>query len=465
MKIIDAFLVKITYNGNREFNYHVFKGGICKMGKKLLSVALAAALTISLFAGCGQAAKESASALSASKEPVTLITRSMFGGMDSNTPVYNELKKSFQEEYSYITLEDSAQKSDEEWKSSVATDFSVGNEPDVLQFFVDAQADAIVETGKFVTVEEIKAVYPDYAKDTTPEAMAAVTNTDGVSRAVPTTGIWEGLYCNKDLFEQYQVELPTDWASLVEAIKVFRENDIIPIACSLSNVPHYWVDYLMLYSSGPELYTSIPETAPAEWVKGLETFKTLRDLGAFPDNTDTVDDSFVQQLFKDKKAAMELDGSWYVNGLIDKENTVVIPFPGVEDQKAEPGAMISIMSSGFYITKKAWNDPLKRDAAVKWVMYNTNKEAVQKYWNGSGIPATEVKPIADMKPLDISAIEYVALSTSVSTPTDSRMDSDAFKIIIASIVKISTGELNAEDVLNEALALHAEKQTAMAAAK
>ncbi|MEG1847917.1 MAG: extracellular solute-binding protein [Lachnospiraceae bacterium] len=447
------------------------------MKRKLLSVVLATALTASLFVGCGKTAEtapateaapaateaastEAAGATSASTEPVTLKTVSMFGGTDPNAVIYNEINTKFMADNSYITLEDNSQTSDEEWKASIAADFSVGNEPDVLQFFTDANANQVVATDKFVTIDEIKAEYPDYAADTKDMYLAAVTNSDGVSRAVPTTGYWEGLYCNKDLFDKYKVALPTDWASLVEAIKVFNENDIIPIACSLNNVPHYWVEYLMLYAAGPEGYTAVPETAPAEWVKGLETFKTLRDLGAFPEDTDTVDDPYVGQLFKDKKAAMQLDGSWYMGGLTETDNTVVIAFPGIEGQKAEAGAMVGGMSSGFYITKKAWEDPLKKDAAVKFVMAHTNKDAVQKYWNGNGVAATEVTPVADMSPAALSGLDYSSAATSISAPTDARIDPEAYKTIIAGIVKVSTGDQSAEDLINEALKLSAERQAA-----
>ncbi len=450
------------------------------MKKKVLSVLLVAAMTASMLAGCGAAKEEAAGTEEVKveeevqtaeteapadeqqaeevKNPVTLKTVSMFGGTDPNAPIYEEINKAFMEENSYITVEDNSQVSDEEWKATIAADFSVGNEPDVLQFFTDATANTIIATDKFVTVEEIKAEYPEYAKDTLDAALAAVTNTDGVSRAIPTTGYWEGLYCNKDLFDQYGVELPTDWESLTNAIAVFKENGIIPIACSLNNVPHYWIEFLMLYSAGEESYTSVPETAPAEWAAGLETFKTLRDMGAFPEDTDTVDDAYVGQLFKDKKAAMQLDGSWYLGGVTDVENTVVIPFPGVENQKAKAGALVGGMSSGFYITKKAWDDPDKRDAAVKFVMAHTNKDSVQKYWNGNGQAACAVEPIDGMSPLALSGLEYSSAASSICAPTDSRIDPEAYKIIVGGIVKVSTGELSAQDLLDEALSVNAARK-------
>ena len=270
------------------------------MKKKVLSVLLVSAMAVSMFAGCGgnangttgNAGTESGGNVVSEegKKEVTLKTVSMFGGTDPNAQVYQAINDELMAQYDYITIEDNSQSSDEEWKAAVNADFSVGNEPDVIQFFTDATADTIVATDKLVSIEEIRAEYPEYAKDTLDSALSAAANTDGVERAVPTTGYWEGLFCNKDLFDQYNLELPTDWDSLVTAIETFKENDIIPIACSLNNVPHYWIEFLMLYSSGVDEFTTIPTTAPGGCAEGLSLFKTLRDMGAFPADTDTVDD-------------------------------------------------------------------------------------------------------------------------------------------------------------------------------
>ncbi len=434
------------------------------MKKKLLAVLLTGAMAASLLAGCGSnsGSKNEDSKEAAGKEsgqeadgPVTLKTVSMFGGTDPNKETYEAINADFMKENGNITIEDNSQTSDEEWKAAVNADFSVGNEPDVIQFFTDATADSIIATGKLVSLEEIRAEYPEYAKDTLDSAIEASTNTDGVARAVPTTGYWEGLYCNKDLFDKYSLEIPTDWASMEKAIKVFKENGVIPIACSLNNVPHYWIEYLMLYAAGPEEYTSVPETAPEGWVKGLEMFKTLRDMGAFPEDTDTVDDAYVGQLFRDKQAAMQLEGSWYTGNIEDTENTVVVAFPGVPDQKAEPGSKVGGISSGFYITKKAWDDPAKKDAAVRFVMAHTSQESVQKYWEATGAvsrAATEVTPVENASPLVDSIGEYTGNGKIIVTPTDSRI-SDAYKTLVSEIVKVSTGAMSAEDAVNETLGI------------
>lgn len=472
----NAFALNFVYTV--PINNNKFKEEV-KMKKKLISALLVAAMTASMLTGCGgstptttstgtgettEVAKDSTTEAAAgdeaaaTKNPVTLKTVSMFGATDPNKIAYDAINEEFKKSHDYITLEDNSAVADNEWKASVVADFSVGNEPDVLQYFTDAMADTIVATDKLVTYDEIVAEYPDYGKDTIPEVLDFAKNTDGVKRALPTTGFMEVMYCNKDLFDQYKLELPTDWDSMVTAIKTFKENGVIPVAVSLNNIPHYWIENLILSSSGMESYTSVPETAPAEWVKGLELFKELRDMGAFPEDTDTVDDPYVGELFKSKKAAMQVDGTWYAGGIKDTENTVAIPFPGVPEQVAPKGSMPAGFSSGFYITRKAWEDPDKRAAAVEYVMAHASKEGVTQYWDVCGRvnkTATEVVAEGELTPLAQSIVECgKAAGANFNSAIDSRMDAEAFTNIVNSIVSISTGKAQAEDVINDALALH-----------
>ncbi len=389
------------------------------------------------------------------KNPVTLTTVSMYGGTDPNAVNYQEISAKFMEEYSYVTIEDDSQTSDQDWKTKIAADFAVGNEPDVIQYFTDANASDVLAANKFVSIDEIRAVYPDYAGDILDSALKAAANPDGVQRAVPTTGYWEGLFCNKDLFDQYSLELPTDWDKMVTAIETFKANGIIPIAVSLNNVPHYWVEFLMLSAAGPDGYAQVPAEAPADWVKGLDMFKTLRDMGAFPVDTDTIDNDLAGELFKNKQAAMQLDGSWYAGGIPDQDNTVLVAFPVIPDGKAQPGAMVGGISSGFYITKKAWEDPDKRDAAVKFVMTHTSKASISTYWGGNGQAAAAVDPLATMTPLGVSGLEYSSAATSISSPTDARISQEAYNTLIAGIVDVSTGAKSSADLLNEVLSINA----------
>lgn len=425
-------------------------------GRKIALI-LAVLLTADVQTGCGMHVVETVDQVS---EVVTLRTVTMFGAGDPGSVVYEEIRQEFMGDNPNIYIEDESRTSDEQWKTEVAADFAAGNEPDVLQFFTDATANQLVAMNKFVSVEEIREEYPDYAGDTWEWALAQVANADGVARAVPTTGFWEGLYVNEDMFEKYELPLPTDWDSFVHAIEVFRENDVIPVACALSNVPHYWLEHLLLYTAGDEEYLSVGGEVSDSWVTALETFTKLRDMGAFPEDTDSITNEYATGLFTGKKAAMLLEGNWFLPAVEDTEHTVVLPFPGVEHQKAEPGTVIGGMTSGFYITRRAWNDPNKRDAAVRYVMAQTCREAVQRYFeNGGGtaVAATPVTPLANRSPLEVCGAEYAATASEKLLSTDSRMDPEAYKALIAGITQVSLGG-SGRELLEKVFAIAAERK-------
>lgn len=386
-------------------------------------------------------------------EPVVLRTVSMFAGTDANAENYQAINREFLEKYKYVTIEDDSTPSSEEWKKRIAADFAVGNEPDVLQFFTDANAADVLAADKFVTVEEIREAYPEYAANTYKRALDDAAAADGNHYAVPTTGYWEGLFCNKDLFDQYHVKLPEDWDEFLDAIRIFRRNGVTPIAVSLNEVPHYWIDYFTLSLSGLECYMEIPEEGdvPDSFVKALELFHTLREMGAFPEDTDTISNEEAGQLFREKRAAMLLDGSWVLASIPDQENTLVMTLPRVEGGKASRHAMVGGMSSGFYITKKAWDDPEKREAAVRFVMAHTGEDAVQRYWNGTGQAACEVEMPESMTPLARSAANNYMKVGTIAPPLDSRMGGAPYTTLIQCIPKVSTGKMDAREAWEKAL--------------
>ena len=98
--------------------------------------------------------------------------------------------------------------------------------------------------------------------------------------------------------------------------------------------------------------------------------KNPEKLGAFAEDCNATTNDIVGQLFRDKKAAMQLDGSWFANGIAESSwgTTAVMPFPAYAED-AEPTAFIGGVSMGFYLSRKAWDDPAKRDAAVSLLAY------------------------------------------------------------------------------------------------
>lgn len=425
-------------------------------GKRVLTLTAVCTSVLLLIVGCESRVEEEKM-----EEEIVLKTVSMFGGTTPSAEIYQDINEKFMKKYENVTIEDDSQVCDEEWKTKVAVNFAVGNEPDVIQFFTDSAAESILATDKLVSLEEIQKEYPEYAKDTLDTALEAVRNNDGVIRAVPTTGYWEGLFCNKELFDKYDVKLPTDWESFVKAVHIFKKNGIIPVAVSLNHMPHYWIEHLLLYTAGEEEYATVPEKAPETWIKAFETLKELRDMGAFPEDTDVFADSCAIQLFQEGKAAMQLEGSWYVSSLVEAgmtDKVTVVAFPGVKEQKAKKGALITGISSGFYITKRAWDDPQKREMAVRFVEAHTTKKSLERYWGGNGIATFKGVGETEISSIIKAGKMLNEDASSFNKPTDSRICPEAYQKMVDGAVDVAVGRKDAETLLNETLQLEKERK-------
>ncbi len=413
--------------------------------KKILSMSMATILAVSATA-CGD------------KKEDTLKTASMFGGTDPTGAYYQDIIKNYEDKYG-VTVEDVSSTADETWKTSILADFQVGNEPDVLFYFTGVDAQPLIEAGKVVDIETIRVEYPDYGKDISAAPMEFMVAEDGKTYALPIRGFWEGLFVNADLFEEYGVELPTDWEKFENAVDAFSGTDIVPVSVSFGDVPHYWIEHLILSYGGYEEHrkTLTPgEPAPDSWVEALNLLTTLNEAGAFsPDATATNNDA-ISQLFKDKKAAMMIDGSWFAGGITDQENTIVMPFPAYPTSSSlnKETEIIGGFSSGFYITTKAWEDPDKREQAVNFVMEMTSADAIAQFAKVGGAAAAEIELPTDLTPLGVAGLELSNSATKVEMPIDASLSKEAWDYIVSNISNIVDGSMDARDVLDKAAELN-----------
>lgn len=412
--------------------------------KKIVAISLSCILSASLLlTGCGASKAASAG--------TTLRTVSMFGEGDSGSEAYQSLIASYMQQYGGVTIEDRSAVSSEEWKQGVMDSFeTVETTPDVLFYFNGADVRRMILNNQLVSIEEIQEVYPDYGTNIRSSTMEFMREFDGNHYAVPVKGFWEGLFCNQDLFRRYDLPLPTDWESFLKAIEVFSADGIVPVAVSLKEVPHYWIEHLILSQGGATQHRLNPKNyVPETWVKGIEQFKTLYELSAFPAETTTMSNADATALFMEKKAAMILDGSWFVQSITDPENTVVLPFPVVPDGKMQPGDIISGYSSGYYITRNAWDDPAKREAAVNFVKHMTKADSIAAMCAQGGAPAMDIAQSGDSNPLQESANLLQQNAKNACMPIDSKLYKDAWQYLCGAIADVAKGTVSPQTAIFE----------------
>ena len=444
------------------------------MKKKVISMLLATAMVASMTAGCG--AKEGSDQ---SDGQVELSVTTTFAGEDGGAATYKQAIADFESETG-VKINDSSATSDETFKARIETDFQAGSEPDVLFFFNGADANSFIEEGKVVSIDDIRAEYPEYAANMNDDLIAP-SLVDGKKYAVPVMGFWEGLFCNTEVLDAAGVEVPGadyTWAQFETDCQKIKDAGYTPIAASLSEIPHYWWEYSIFNHTKPGTHLEVPEAVDKGngqgWVDGINDIKGLYEKGFFPENTLSAKDDETFALFTGGKAAFLIDGSWKVGGIaaacqsdpedastldaakLDKFTVTYVPTNG--ERKATD--LVGGLSMGYYISQKAWDDEAKRDAAVKFVEYMTSDEMVPKFALHTASALKEA-PAVDEKAfnsLQLKAIDMMAGVTSLTGAVQDLFNGPCRVSTFDEMPLIVTGEKDAKDAVAEGLAAYLEQQ-------
>jgi raffinose/stachyose/melibiose transport system substrate-binding protein len=223
--------------------------------KKTIAFLLVLLMAMAAFAGCNAKTPEpeqteapapasespSAPATESAAAPVEITVVTSYGGDDGNRQNYENAIAGY-EEATGNKVQDASATSNEEWKAKVMADFETGTEPDVLFYFLGSDANPIIEADKVVSLDEIRAEYPDYASNMK-EEMLVPSAVDGTVYGVPSTGYWESLFVNTKVLEAAGVAVPGadyTWDQFLTDCQKIKDAGFTPVAVSLQEVPHYW---------------------------------------------------------------------------------------------------------------------------------------------------------------------------------------------------------------------------------
>ncbi len=404
--------------------------------------------------------------------PVEIVVTTTFAGEDASAQAYKDGVKAW-EEQTGNTVADTSASSDETFKTRVVTDFETGSEPDVLFFFNGADANSFIEAGKVLSIDEIRTEYPEYASNLNDDLITP-SLVDGKKYAIPVKGFWEAMFVNTEVLEAAGVEVPgADYTMdmFKEDCEKIKAAGYAPIAAALGDIPHYWWEFAIYNHQSPATHLDIPGSVDDEtgqaWVSGLNDIKELYELGYFPDNTLSATDDETFALFTEGKAAFLIDGSWKTDGILkacqsdpddpstlDEEKLAkfdVTYIPGNGDRKATD--LVGGFSMGYYITRKAWDDPEKRAAAVSFVEFMTSDEIVPTFAEHTASPlnnAPDVDP-SKFNELQIKSMEMMAGVTSLTDAVQDLFQGDCRVSTFDGMPEIVTGRIDAADAVAEGL--------------
>lgn len=436
--------------------------------RRIISICLIVVLSLSMMTGCSIGGLESGEETESGHKPITLTVTTMYAGNDGNAQNFKDVVDLWERETGNKILDNSVT-SDEAFKSRVLMDYRTGAEPDVLFYFNGVDSNPLVANHRVVSIDEISEVYPEYAANMKTELMQA-SPYDGKIYCIPVNGYWEGLFVNKKVCEAAGVPIPdgkTNWNEFMDICSKIRDAGYTPIAVSLASVPHYWFEFCIYNYQNTETHAILPQNVNdpqgQAWVKGITSIKDMYEEGFFPENTLSASDDDTIRMFIDGQAAFLLDGSWRMSGIEQMaenvEDFTVTFVPGMDERRSTD--IISGLSCGYYLSRKAWDDPEKREAAVSFIEYVTTDEVVSKFAEVSATALINGVSIDESK-LSCLAKDALAMNELVSgtaaavqdfVPVDCRVP------VFEGMPALVKGEKDISEAVKEVLDLIAAKES------
>ncbi|MBQ8305848.1 MAG: carbohydrate ABC transporter substrate-binding protein [Blautia sp.] len=383
--------------------------------KKILSIALAAAMTLSLGVV--------SSTVFADEIVINYPTFQV--GSNSAAPVVAELVDEFNEIYAgqyKIVVEDVP--GDQNYADKIKVQITSGQLPPVCYGAGYKLLDMALGADLVVDITDAVNADPDWAA-MFDENWEAVDCRDGKIYAASSESEKIGYFYNKELYEQAGIEPATTWDEFFANCEALKEAGITPIA--MDTADGAWCTQLllgaMIATSGDEGLEFMKSMYPTDY-SIQPVVDAITRIQEFYTNYTTMDanggayENAANNFFSGN-VAMICNGPWMIGdfsdtskapeGFADKVGVAIFPGGFVYDSPIE----------GMFVTKQ--DDPALEEAAIAMVKFFTSADAQQKALEMQGmVPAAKTVEITDAAkesfPLLADFIDQAA-GASVSTAT------------------------------------------------
>ena len=410
------------------------RGGVVVEKKKwnrVLPMLLVMVTAISLLSGCG--------GKSAKKEDAETITVYLW-----STSMYEKYAPYIQEQLPDINVEFVVGNNNLDFYKFLKEN---GGLPDIITCCRFSLHDASPLKDSLMdlsTTNAAGAVYDSY--------LSNFMNEDGSVNWIPVCADAHGFIVNKDLFEKYDIPLPTDYESFVSACQAFDKVGIRGFTAD------YYYDYTCMETlqglSASELSSaagrrwrtaySDPESTKREglddavWPEAFERMEQfIRDTGLSPDDLDMNYDDVVE-MYQSGKLAMYFGSSFGVKMFQDQGiNTTFLPFFQENGEKW-------LMTTPYFqvaLNRDLTQDETRRKKAMKVLSTMLSADAQNRvisdgqdllsYSQDVDLKLTEY--LKDVKPVIEENHMYIRIASN-----------DFFSVSKDVVSKMITGEYDAE---------------------
>nr|WP_256761263.1 extracellular solute-binding protein [Cohnella sp. WQ 127256] len=427
--------------------------------------------------GCSSGNKEEASGKPAASgatetkapEKVKLSLWHNYTGDDLRAQTMRATLEQFQKDNPNIELDVQGIPPDG-YRARLKTVAAANEMPDLFVMWPGVMTREFVGGELLQPINELLDSKPEWKEGFLPNSFTEFTvdeKTYGAPMALSPTSI---LYYNKTIFDEHNVQPPKTWDDLMNLVDTFKKAKITPIA--LGNKAA-WVAQSSILSSladrvtGTEWFLKAAAGDGAkftdpEFVEALKHLQQLSDAKAFQDGFNSIDNTQMEQMFAQGKAAMMIDGGWALTNLAANASPEALAamratvLPSIPGGKGNPDSLSGVVGTGLGLSKKV--EGARKDAAFKLIYAMANPEVQKKTLEGNQLVSYKVE-LDTSKVTPIFAEVYKLLGTVTTTPVyDGRLSSAVADVVNNGLQELLMGG-NPEAIAKKIQAAH-EKELA-----
>lgn len=332
-----------------------------KRTKKLVALFMAA-MMVGSFAGCGgsgDSSSDSAAAEESSSGDSKEIVFWNIGTEEVDKAIYDKAIENFNSNTESGYTVSSVPVQNDNYKEKLVIAMSSGECPDMYISWSGGPMNEYIESGYAKPITDLfnNSELPDRLMDASIEQ---AKYKDDIY-AIPYMNISiSGIYYNKEMFEKYNLEVPTTISELEKVCNTLVENGVTPFA--LANGPKwtgsmYFMNLAARYGGLDPFQAAVAGEGSFEdecFIKAGETIQDWVEKGYFPEGCNSLseDDGQARQMLYQETAAMTLAGSWYTSMMQQDSKEFAakmgwFAFPAADGSDADPSILIGTVGDNF----------------------------------------------------------------------------------------------------------------------
>jgi len=360
----------------------------------------------------------------------------------------------FMEANPNITIEKTVLSNSDQYQTKINASIASGEVPDIFQGWLAGRMEPFVKSGSIMALDDIINGDPEL-KDVFVPIKTGIFGgkTYGIGLMLTT----EVYFYNKEIFKNNNIEVPKTYTELKDIIVKLKANNILPMAMGNKDPWVGTLPFMFIFDriAGPAKYeeTCFAHTGKftePEYAKAAEVMLEIANLGAYPDNFNTLDYNEAKAMFTSGKAAMYPMGTWELQNLGVElgDKLGFFNFPDIEGGKGSAVEdWIASQDNAFCVSAKAPKD--EQDAAIRFLKYNFSKERLSDYANSGALLAPRNFPLDESKlhPATVELYKQLANVKHGSIPWDNPLGT-----VVGKELNLATQSIYAGKNINEVFA-------------